>query len=207
MDHGRAYYRCKFTDDYGVDPATHPKSVYVKEDAVVPSLDGWLAGLFDEEHIDHTCEVLAGAAEPDADYEVRQADLEAKIRDCDRRLANYRKALDLTDDPTPFIEWINEVRTERQALEAQLGRSVPGGTLTTSQVKALVRHLRSIVAVLADADPIDKAELYGELGVSLTYHRDGRVAVESLPRGADVRVGGALEPLRHASNSGEGAGQ
>ncbi len=112
-------------------------------------------------------------------------------RDCDRRLANYRKALDLTDDPTPFIEWINEVQKERHDLEAQLGRSVPGGTLTKSQVKAIVRHLRRIVPVLADADPADEAELYGQLGVSLTYHRDGRLAVELLPRGADVRVGGA----------------
>ncbi len=42
----------------------------------------------------------------------------------------------------------------------------------------------------ADAVPADKAELYGELGVSLTYHSDGRVAVEALPRGAKVRVGG-----------------
>lgn len=124
-NHGRAYYRCRFTDDYGVDPMTHPKSVYVKEDAIVPALDGWLAGLFDDEHIDHTCEVLAGAAEPDPEYEARQAELEAKIRDCDRRLANYHKALDLTDDPTPFIEWINEVQKERRGLETQLGRSIP----------------------------------------------------------------------------------
>ena len=89
----------------------------------------------------------------------------------------------------PIVGWISEVQRERKHREAQLGRNVPGGKLTKAQVKALVGALRDIVGVLADADPADKAELYGELGVSLTYHADGRVAVEALPRGVDVRVG------------------
>ena len=65
-----------------------------------------------------------------------------------------------------------------------------GGKLTKSQTRALVEALRDIVDVLADADPEDKAEAYAELGVSLTYHTDGRVAVQALPRGVKVRVGG-----------------
>lgn len=189
-NHGKAYYRCKFPDDYGIDADRHPRSVYVKEDAVVPGLDEWLAGLFDDEHVDHTCEILAGAAGPDPDYEARQADLATKIRDCDRRLAKYRSALELTDEIGPFISWIAEVERERRRLEAQLGRSVAGDMLTAAQLKSLVRYLKDIVAVLANADPADKAELYSELGVSLTYHADGRVAVEAMPRGVDVRVGG-----------------
>ena len=44
--------------------------------------------------------------------------------------------------------------------------------------------------MLTNADPADKAEPYTEMGVSLNYHPDGRVAVEALPRGRDVRVGG-----------------
>jgi hypothetical protein len=45
----------------------------------------------------------------------------------------------------------------------------------------LVEALRDIVDVLADADPAHKAELYAELGVSLTYPIDGRVAVLGPP--------------------------
>ena len=70
------------------------------------------------------------------------------------------------------------------------GRAVPGGKLTKSQARALVEALRDIVDVLAEADPEDKADLYAELGVSLTYHTDGRVAVEALPVWVQVRVGG-----------------
>ena len=82
------------------------------------------------------------------------------------------------------------MQRERRNLEALLGRSVPGGQLTKPEVKALVTALRDIVGVLRDADPADKAELYAELGLNLTYHPDGRVAVEALPRGVEVRVGG-----------------
>lgn len=96
-NHGRAYYRCKFTQDYpGVD-GEHPRNVYVKEDAVVPGLDGWLASLFDDDHLDDTCNRLAGVSEPDAAAQERETALRAAIADCDRKLANYRALLDHED--------------------------------------------------------------------------------------------------------------
>lgn len=75
---------------------------------------------------------------------------------------------------------------------------MPGGKLTKTQVRAPVEALRDIVAVLADADVEDKSALYTELGVSLTYHPDGRVQAETRPRGVEVRVGGAITPFRRA---------
>jgi site-specific DNA recombinase len=189
-NHGQPYYRCKFPNDYPVDETRHPKSVYVRENAVVPGLDTWLASLFDEEHRDHTCEVLAGSDDFDPETEEREAALRDQIRSCDRRLERYRALLDEGEAVATVARWIAEVERERKAAHAQLGRVVPGGELTKSQARALVETLRDIVDVLAEADPEDKADLYAELGVSLTYHTDGRVAVEALPRGVQVRVGG-----------------
>lgn len=83
-----------------------------------------------------------------------------------------------------------EVKRERADLEAQLGRSIPGGKLDKAQVRALIEALRDIVGVLADADRDDKAELYAELGVEMTYHPRGSVSVRMAPRGLKVRVGG-----------------
>jgi hypothetical protein len=80
--------------------------------------------------------------------------------------------------------------TSESERPAQLGRVVPGGKLTKSQAPSTGRGLACIVDVLAEADPEDKADLYAELGVSLRYYTDGRVAVEALPRGVQVRVGG-----------------
>jgi hypothetical protein len=93
-NHGQPYYRCKYPSDYPVDETRHPKSVYVRENAIVPGLDGWLASLFDEEHLDHTCEVLAGSDGFDTETEDRQAALGEQNRSCDERLERYRALLE-----------------------------------------------------------------------------------------------------------------
>lgn len=189
-NHGRAYYRCRFTEDYPGGESAHPKSLYVKEDSILPGLDRWLATLFDDDHIDDTCDKLAGSAEPDAAANGREAELRKQIADCDRRLVGYRKVIDEGGDVATVAKWITEVDRERKALIAQLGQTVPGAKFTREQLKAMITALRDIVTVLADADPADKASLYEELGITLTYRPDGTVNVQALPRGVDVRVGG-----------------
>ena len=190
-NHGQPYYRCKFPSEYpDATEGSHPKNVYIKEAAVVPELDQWLATLFDEEHLDHTCEVLSGASEPDPAAQRRQDGVRAAIAECDRKLARYRSLLDHDSDVTIAAKWIAETQRERRALEAQLGEQIPGGQLTKSQVKALVTGLRDIIDVLAEADPADKAKLYKELGVSLRYNPGGQVSVEAFSRGFTVRVEG-----------------
>jgi site-specific DNA recombinase len=116
------------------------------------------------------------------------------VANVDRRLEGYRAVVDQGGDPAVVARWISDVQRERKVLVAQLGEPVPGGKLTKNQVRALVAGLRDFVSTLADADPEDKAELYRELGVTLTYSPDGRVNVHVLPRGVNVRVGGGLEP-------------
>ncbi len=58
-NHGRAYYRCQVHRDDPVDRGAHPRTIYVKEEALLPGLDGWLGELFDDEHLDDTCDALA----------------------------------------------------------------------------------------------------------------------------------------------------
>src|SRR5690348_5240614 len=42
------YYRCRFAIEYAiVEKIVYPRNVYVREDAIVPSLDRWLARRFD----------------------------------------------------------------------------------------------------------------------------------------------------------------
>jgi hypothetical protein len=49
--------------------------------------------------------------------------------------------------------------------------------------------LQDITATLAAADPADKAKVYAEMGIDITYHQDGRVVVESRPRVVESSVG------------------
>ncbi len=148
-----------------------------------PDSTSWLAELFDDDHVDDTCERLAGVSEPDPAADEREAALRAAIADCDRKLANYRALLDHEDAVTVAAAWIADTQRERKQLERQLGQHVPGDQLTPEQVKALVKALKDIVGVLAEADPADKADLYDQLGISLAYDPDGTVTVESRPRG------------------------
>ncbi len=189
--HGNAYYRCKFPAEYAITEEQHAKTVYVRENAIVPSLDTWIGSLFAEQHLDATCEALAAESDLDSeDDEGRQLDLRRQLKECDAKLARYRALLEQDGDITVVANWIAEVERERKRLERELGRKPTARKLTKGEIKALVRRLKDIVAVLADADPEDKRAIYDELGVKLTYYPDGRVRASAGARVLGVRVGG-----------------
>jgi site-specific DNA recombinase len=190
-NHGHAYYRCKFPTEYAVAEGQHGKTVYVREAAIVPGLDTWIASLFDDEHLDSTCETLAAVSDLDPeDDKGRELELRRQLKECDTKLARYRQLLEQDAEITVVATWIAEVERERKGLERELGRKPTARKLTKAEIKALVRQLKNIVAVLADADPADKRAIYEELGVNLTYHPEGRVHVGAGGRVLGVRVGG-----------------
>jgi len=163
----------------------------VREDAVVPGLDRWVASLFDEDHLDTTCAALADASDaaPELD-ESHQCELRRKLRECDAKLAKYRALLEKDDEITVVATWIAEVERQRRSIERQLGRKPSERRHTPAEIKALVRQLQDLVSVLANADPADKRAVYDELGVNLTYQPGGRVHVAAGARVLRVRVGG-----------------
>ncbi|HEX6526025.1 MAG TPA: hypothetical protein VF070_39335 [Streptosporangiaceae bacterium] len=72
--------------------------------------------------------------------------------------------------------------------------------MTEAEIKVIVDKLADIARVLADAEPDDKAEIFRQLGLKLTY-QPGRQVVE-----AEIRnpgrwqfdgVRGAFEPFAH----------
>jgi hypothetical protein len=87
--------------EYAVAEGQHGKTVYVRENAIVPSLDEWIGSLFADEHLDNTCEALAAVSdlEPDGD-EYRQLDLRRQLKECDAKLARYRALLEQDGDIT-----------------------------------------------------------------------------------------------------------
>jgi len=65
----------------------------------------------------------------------------------------------------------------------------PSSPLTAEDIKALVASLQDITGALAAADPADKAKVYAEMGIDITYHQDGRIVVESRPGVVESSVG------------------
>ncbi len=186
---GRPYYRCQIHRDAPDEHPEHPATIYVREEAILPSLDSWLAELFTDEQLDNTCQALADASEPDADEEARRRQIRAKISKLDTELDSYRTIVRTEPEAATTVgRWIADTNQERRRLETLLGRK-PTTKLTKDDIKALVASLRDITATLAAADPADKAAVYAEMGIDITYHRDGRVVVESRPRVVESGVG------------------
>ncbi|MFQ5968714.1 MAG: hypothetical protein ACE5MI_14110, partial [Acidimicrobiia bacterium] len=171
-----------------------------------PGLDKWLASLFDDDHLEDTCEILAGASQPDPKAEARRVALLEEIRDCDRRFEQYKAVLDEGADAKIVGRWMADVRRERANLEAQLGHSIPGSKLDKSHVRALVEALQDVVGVLGEADRDDTAELYKELGVEMTYSPEGSVSVRLRPVHPRVLTKVSEErvlPQVHSANHGK----
>ena len=196
--HERPYYRCKYPLEYALaNEVDHPRNVYVSEDPIVIALDEWLARLFDPDNLEATWEQLAAASGP-AEADAARIDAATRqLADCDARLAKYRTALETGADPTVVATWIAEVQGERLAADRILAEARPT-TTTPAEIRALVERMGDLTEVLASADPQLKTELYGDLGVRLTYRPDEElVSVEAAPFGRPKCVSeGGLEPPR-----------
>lgn len=192
-NHDAPHYRCRYGSEYALaNQVDHPKTVYVKEAAIVPELDRWLARLFDPENLDETIAALASAAAADPSDDTRVAAARKKLVDCDDRIKKYRAALDSGADPVVVAGWLDEVRAERVAAEAALAISTPTSPPSEDEIRRLVAALGDVAQVLADADPAAKAAIYADLSVRLTYDHDQRkVVAEARPTGVQIAgVGG-----------------
>jgi site-specific DNA recombinase len=141
------------------------------------------------------CQTLAEAAHPDPEDQSQRDEVRKQITALDRELDGYRAIVRNEPDAAATVgRWIAETAQKRRRLETFLG--VKSTTaLTKDDIKTLVARLRDITATLAGADPADKAAVYDEMGIDVTYHPEGRVSVEMSPRGVNVRVGGPIPML------------
>jgi site-specific DNA recombinase len=107
---------------------------------------------------------------PDNDLHARAAEAKRVIADCDQRLARYRAALEAGTDPTLIARWTAEVNAARAAAETQLRAATHSRSrVTADEINSIVTALGSILDVLRDADPADKAKIYSGVGLRLTY--------------------------------------
>ena len=168
-NHGSTYYRCRFPSEYALAARVdHPRTVYVQEGPIVTALDGWLARLFDAEHIDATCAVLAGASEVDEATAARRDAARRQLAECEARLAKYRSAIEAGAEPAVVAGWTRDVEGQRLAAQRTLAEAAHSA-LTHEEIKTLAGDAHRVVCRLTTADPTVKAELYRSLGVRATY--------------------------------------
>jgi site-specific DNA recombinase len=172
--HEKTYYRCRYPREYALSAhVKHPINVYLRESDVLPALDQWLGGLFAPHRLEDTIRTLAAAQPttsagqplPGPDPHTDQA---AIIADCNTRLARYQAALDAGADPQTVATWTRNVQAERAAALATAAPT-PTKKHTETDIRRLIADLGNMLDVLRDADPADKARVYTELRLRLTY--------------------------------------
>jgi hypothetical protein len=158
---------------------THPVNVYLRERDLIAPLDVALERAFAPHRLHDTITAMTDSQNDDQDVGVQDqaaAQARARLADCVTKLARHRAALEAGADPQIVTGWIADVQAERQALLAELDQTTdvpppaPPARMTSQQIADLVRSLGDIVRALHDADPADRAEVYRQLGLKLTYH-------------------------------------
>ena len=106
-----------------------------------------------------------------------------QIAQCDRKLGQYRAALDAGGDAAIIGGWIAETHATKLAAEAQLRRAAAAAPrrMSREEIETIVKTFADPAGVVRDADPADKAELYMQLGLKLTYNpsEEGRRTVSA----------------------------
>lgn len=167
-NNNQPYYRCRFPQEYALaNKLDHPKVVYLREAEILQYVDEWLATLFNPARIGATIAPLAQTAPDSAACGL--AELRKKIGECDRKLRQYRAALDAGADPVEVSGWINAVKQERARAEGELRSSPKQSPVSEEEIADLLTGLGDLVRVVIEADPADKADLYKQLGLQLTF--------------------------------------
>ncbi|MCG5220622.1 hypothetical protein [Streptosporangium sp. KLBMP 9127] len=216
---GKAHYRCVFPRSYAqANSVDHPRSVYVREELIVEPLDAWLAAVFDPERLPETVRAMEEAQLVD---DHRLAAVEAvceAVAECERKLKAYRALVDAGSDPAVVAGWIAETEAKRKVERMRLDKAVTGipRRLTEEEITAMMTMLGDLRKLLRSADPRDKAEAYGGLGLHLTYEpaqktviartEVGRSCSNACPRATgDFRPGLPLPSSSSAPTGGAGS--
>lgn len=187
------YYRCRFPTEYGLaNKVEHPRNIYLAERELLPPLDEWLAACFALHHLTDTIEALHDA-QPDIVVAAAAVAAEQVIHDCDAKLTRYRAALEAGTDPQLVARWTTEVQARRAEALAQSRQATNRRRMSKEEIRSLVEALGNIRAVLTDAEPEDKAEVYRQLGLHLTYQPPND---SSEPKHTSTRTVGVMVCVR-----------
>ena len=118
--------------------------------------------------------------------ELAQPRAKRRIAECDRKLAQYRAALDAGAGPATVAGWIAETEAEKQNYALAMRRSRSTAGMTEEEIKSVVDKLTDVIQVLSTANADDKSEIFRQLGLRLTYHPGRRIVeakIEPTPHG------------------------
>ncbi|MGG2459728.1 recombinase family protein [Streptomyces sp. RGM 3693] len=185
FNHGHPHYRCRYPSEYAKSGAfNHPLSVYVREALILTHLDAWITRAFAPGQLKATLEAMRqsqrAANTPPPDH----ASARRTIAECDRRLTQYRAALDAGASLATVATWITQTELTKTTAQQELAAAQTSQPviLTNEQIDHMIKDLGDLTDRLLAATPDRKAPLYDAFGLALKYNAKKRVVtVESQP--------------------------
>jgi hypothetical protein len=186
-------YQCVYRSEY-----THPRSLFLAEDRILPAVDAWLADLTSADRLESTVMAILAADNHESTDppELRRARVQAS--DARKKLGQYLDALEAGMDPALIAERTRVTQGELASATAVIDafRSSDSGEMSGPLVHELLEGVGGLTAVLATSDTTERQLVYRAAGLHLRYHRseEGEKVTVSLRVGL-FRVGGAYDPL------------
>lgn len=160
----RILYRCELGKSRSVpiDLSDHPRTVYLREDAVTSRLDEWIASLADPEDLARGQEVdpVAGAG---------YAALQRQLGEANGKIAALVTAVESGVAVEDLTAALRRRTAERDELKARLEQAERPRVMSAAQISELVEELGGLSAVLGAATGLERAEVYASLGLRLDY--------------------------------------
>lgn len=160
----RILYRCELGKSRSVpiDLRDHPRTVYLREDAVTSRLDEWIASLADPDDLARGQEVdpVAGAG---------YAALQRQLSEANGKVAALIAALESGVAVEDLTAALSRRTAERDELKARLEGAKRPCAMSAGQISELVDELGGLSAVLSEATGPERAQVYASLGLRLDY--------------------------------------
>lgn len=167
----------------------------MREDRLLPHVDGWLSEIYAPERIAATARevVVADSSRNREDPAITRA--RVTVVECDRKLAKHLDGLEAGIPADVIASRIATTQREKAAAETVLALSPRAPqALTFDEVVETLTMLHNLPELLEVIEQADRAALYQALGLTVRYRRVGtveQVKLTSTLVGVELeRVGG-----------------
>jgi site-specific DNA recombinase len=188
----RIGYQCVYRTEYPGD-VTHPKTLFLAEDRILPAVDEWLADLTSPDRLDSTVMAILAADAHEATDSPELLRAKNQASEARKKLSQYLDALEAGMDPALVTERTRIAQGELVTANAVMNVCDSSGAAELSEqlLRELLEGVGGLTSMLAKADSAERQEVYRAAGMHLRYQRseEGERITASLRVGL-FRVGG-----------------
>jgi site-specific DNA recombinase len=186
LNNSRPHYRCRLRDkggNAGPENNGHPRTVYVREDKILPAIEDWfIKNIFSEDRL----LILQDRFDTVGDPELRRREeealrLEKQLTKLDMAEERYKAAIAEGIDPGRVRQWIREDAQTRKDIVrrvAELRKPVND----VHELADILKEIPDLSQQLLSAPPDLKRELFQAFGLRCVWdHENKRLKVSVRP--------------------------